>query len=159
MENHVSGQVTASAETPNPLAILRQSILAVLIGNALFTEEEQLLANHLTYECEAEATLAKWLRNVRLEDATRGFRRRNEVAGRLDYPAVCFDKDAHLLEMEALLHCRALDRYQKSSALWVATPGWGATDRLKTLGFCYTLLLENQGRIPAPRGYDALKDN
>ncbi len=67
MESHVNGGVM-----PLSIGELRQAILAVLIGSPLYTEEEQLLANHLTHECEDTDRLARWLRNVRLQDAKRG---------------------------------------------------------------------------------------
>lgn len=155
MESHVSGGIT-----PLSLGELRQAILAVVVSSARFKPEEQLHINHFVHECECCEELAQLLRGLRMEEAKRSFLHRNEVAQALDYPGVCFGKDAHLLEMEALLHCRALDRYQKEPVWWVANPGWGAADRLKTLGFCYQMLLENLGGyLPARRGYNALGDN
>jgi hypothetical protein len=154
MESPVTGGIT-----PLSLGELRQAILAVLIGNPHFTEEEQLLANHLTYECEDEAKLAKWLRNVRLEDVQRSLRHRILAALAVNQSSVCLDKDAHLLEMEQLLRCRLLDRHQKETVAWVANPGWGSVDRLKVLGHGYQMVLEQLGRVPAYRGYNALGDN
>jgi hypothetical protein len=152
MESHVNG--------PTTLGELRHSILAVVVGNPLFTPEEQLRMNHFAHECEAPVELAQSLRSLRQIDAQRGFQARNQVASTQSQPGVCLDKDAHLREMEALLKCRALDRYQKEPVCWVATPGWGNTDRLKTLGFSYQMLLENLGGyLPPHRGYNALGDN
>ena len=154
MESPVTGGIT-----PLSLGELRQAILAVYLGNPLFSDKEQLEANHDAHECEDLPYMEAWLRGVRLEDAQRGFLRRNQVARALDYPGVRLDKDQHLLEMEALLGCRALTHYQKRAAWGVAYPGLGDTDRLKTLGFCYQLVLENLGRVPATRGFSALGDN
>lgn len=152
MESHVNG--------PTTLGELRHSLLAVVVGNPRFTPEEQLNINHFAHECEAPVELAQTLRSLRQVDARRGFLARNEVASTQAQPGVCLDKDAHLLEMEALLHCRVLSRYQKEPVWWVATPGWGHLDRLKALGFSYQLLLENLGGyLPPQRGYNALGDN
>ena len=152
MESHVNG--------PTTLGELRHSLLAVVVGNPLFTPEEQLNINHFAHECEAPVELANTLRALRQVDARRGFEARNEVASTLAQPGVCLDQAAHLREMEALLRCRVLRHGQKEAAWWVATPGWGALDRLKALGFSYQLLLENLGGyLPAYRGYNALGDN
>jgi hypothetical protein len=154
MESPVTGGIT-----PLSLGELRQAILAVYIGNPLFSAAEQLEANHDAHACEDLPYLEAWLRGVRLEDAKRGLLRRNQVARTLDYPGVRLDKDQHLLEMEALLRCRAFRPYQQQAAWGVAYPGLGDGDRLQALGFCYQLLLENLGRVPARRGFQALGDN
>jgi len=151
MESHVNG--------PTTLGELRHSILAVVVGNPLFTPAEQLNMNHFAHECEAPVELANTLRALRQIDSQRGYVARNEVAGTQAQPGVCLDKDAHLREMHALLRCCALGRDQKQPVWWVATPGWGHLDRLKWLGYGYQLLLENLGGLPARRGYDALGDN
>ena len=138
---------------------LRQSILAVYVGNPLFSTVEQLEANHEAHECEDIHYLAAWLKGARLEEAKRSFLHRNDVAQALAYPGVCLDQAAHLREMRALLSCRALKPYQKQAAWGVAYPGLGAGDRLQALGFCYRLLLENLGQMPAQCGFSALGDN
>jgi len=155
MESHVSGGIT-----PLSVGELRQSILAVLVGNPLFMEEEQLLANHLTYECEDAERLTRWLRNVRLQDAKRGFLARNFAALDTSQHAVCVSETAHRAEMQGLLKCRALDKWQKRVLLSLMTsntqrPG----DRLQWLGHCYLALLGNMGRIPKPNGFSALLSN
>jgi|GEM_PF-3040443 len=156
MESHVSGSIT-----PLSLGELRQAILAVLFGNPLFTEEEQLLANHLTHECEDTERLARWLRNVRFQDAKRGFLARNLAAIDADQQAVCVSETAQLAEMEALLQCRLLDKWQKrllSSLMASASRMPGS--RLQWLGHSYLALLENLGRIPTQKqGFSALLDN
>ena len=146
-------------ETHVSLSELRHSILAVLVGNPLFTEEEQLLANHTTYECEDEARLGRWLRNVRLQDARRGFLTRMRVALATHQQAVCTEPAALARELQALAGCRALDAAQQD-ALWSL---WGAgsavSTRIAWLGYGYLQLLENLGRVSMPRGFNALKDN
>lgn len=155
MESHVSGGIT-----PLSIGELRQSILAVLIGNPLFKEEEQLLANHLTYECEDAERLARWLRNVRLQDAQRGRLARWAAAFDADQQAVCISKAAHLAEMESLLQCRALNVFSKKLLLRLVTgAGDGTGTRLQWLGHAYYALLEGMGRVPQPKAFNALKDN
>lgn len=155
MESHVSGGIT-----PLSIGELRQSILAVLVGNPLFTEEEQLLANHLTYECEDTERLTRWLRNVRLQDAKRGFLNRNLAAFDASQQAICVSKEAHLVEMESLVQCQALDRWQKRIlSSHMVNVGGMLGDRLQWLGNSYLAILESMGRIPKAKGFNALKDN
>jgi hypothetical protein len=59
METHVTGQPV--------LGELRQYALATLIGHPLFTEAEQLRANHFAHECEDIARLTRWAASVRVE--------------------------------------------------------------------------------------------
>ena len=139
---------------------LRQSILAVLFGNPLFTEEERLLANHLTHECEDVARLVRWLRNVRLEDAKRGRIARVLAALDANQQAICLGEATHLAEVEELLKCRALDKWQKGTLLsLIIGSGRRPSTRIAWLGHAYAELLENMGRIPKPQVFDALKDN
>ena len=56
METHVTGQPV--------LGELRHALSAVIIGNPLFSPEEQLLANHHVHECEDAGQLALWLANM-----------------------------------------------------------------------------------------------
>ena len=63
METHVTGQPV--------LGELRQYALAALIGHPLFTEAEQLRANHFAHECEDIARLTRWGASVRVEIARR----------------------------------------------------------------------------------------
>ena len=70
METHVSGQhgiTSASAPTSNAYYVgtLRRNILACVVGNELFTDEEQLQTNHSVHECGCAQRLALWLKNVR----------------------------------------------------------------------------------------------
>ena len=49
------------------LGELRQHVLTPLIGNSLFSEAEQLRANHFVHECEDIARLIRWGANVLAE--------------------------------------------------------------------------------------------
>jgi hypothetical protein len=71
MKNHVNGQVMAIAEPCVTLDELRQHVLLPLIGNSLFSEAEQLRANHFVHECEDIARLTRWETNVLAEIACR----------------------------------------------------------------------------------------
>ena len=53
------------------LGELRQYVLATLFGNPLFSEAEQLRANHFVHECEDPARLTRWRANVLAELARR----------------------------------------------------------------------------------------
>ena len=52
---------------PLSLGELRQHVLLPLISNALFSEAEQLRANHFAHECEDIARLTRWGANVLAE--------------------------------------------------------------------------------------------
>lgn len=63
MQTHVTGQPV--------LGELRQHALAPLLGNPLFSEAEQLQANHFVHETEDVARLTRWHANVLAEVARR----------------------------------------------------------------------------------------
>jgi hypothetical protein len=56
---------------PSSLGELRQHVLLPLIGNPLFSEAEQLRANHFVHESEDIARLTRWGANVLAEIARR----------------------------------------------------------------------------------------
>jgi hypothetical protein len=56
---------------PLSLGELRQLVLLPLIGNSLFSEAEQLRANHFVHESEDIARLTRWGANVLAEIARR----------------------------------------------------------------------------------------
>lgn len=66
----------AIAEPPTSLGELRQRVLLPLIGNSLFSEAEQLRANHFVHESDDIARLTRWGANVLAEIV----RRQAEVA-------------------------------------------------------------------------------
>ena len=53
------------------LGELRQHVMAALLSNPLFSEAEQLRANHLVHECEDVPRLTRWHANVLAEIARR----------------------------------------------------------------------------------------
>ena len=64
MATHVSGQAAAVTTAPTlHVGTYRRALLAVIIGNDLFSEAEQLRANHNAHECQDAAKLALWTRN------------------------------------------------------------------------------------------------
>ena len=66
------GQATAVTVAPQtPIGVLRAEVLALIVGSPLFTDAEQLRANHTVHACENLATLLKWLANVRQEAENR----------------------------------------------------------------------------------------
>lgn len=77
METHVTRQPV--------LGELRQHVLLSLIGNPLFSEAEQLRANHFVHESEDIARLTRWGANVLAEIARRqaeAARQRRDLATR-----------------------------------------------------------------------------
>jgi hypothetical protein len=79
MENVMTGQAAGTAAPTLHLGTLRRSILRLIVGNPLFTAQEQLLASHNIHECEDSAKLALWLKNVR-----RVFTEREELIAQAD---------------------------------------------------------------------------
>ena len=71
MANHVSGISTLRDVPPTSLGELRQHVLLPLIGNPLFSEAEQLRANHFVHESDDIARLTRWGANVLAEIARR----------------------------------------------------------------------------------------
>lgn len=71
MLNHVTGTSTPISVLPSCLGELRQYVLAALLGNPLFSEAEQLRANHFVHESEDVARLTRWHTNVLAEIARR----------------------------------------------------------------------------------------
>jgi hypothetical protein len=60
MANHVNGTSALISVLPTCLGELRQHVLAPLIGNSLFSEAEQLRANHFVHESDDIARLTRW---------------------------------------------------------------------------------------------------
>ena len=71
MANHVNGLSTLLNVLPSSLGELRQHVLLPLLGNSLFSEAEQLRANHFVHESEDIARLTRWGANVLAEIARR----------------------------------------------------------------------------------------
>jgi len=71
MANHVSGKSTLLSAPLISLGELRQHVLLPLIGNPLFSEAEQLRANHFVHESDDIARLTRWGANVLAEIARR----------------------------------------------------------------------------------------
>jgi hypothetical protein len=71
MKNHVSRTSALQCVPLTSLGELRQRVLLPLIGNPLFSEAEQLRANHFVYESDDIALLTRWGANVLAEIARR----------------------------------------------------------------------------------------
>jgi hypothetical protein len=72
METHVTRQPV--------LGELRQHVLMPLVGHPLFSDAEQLRANHFAYECEDVVRLIRWDESVQAEIARREDATRAEAA-------------------------------------------------------------------------------
>jgi hypothetical protein len=62
------------------LGELRQHVLTALIGHPLFSDAEQLRANHFAHECEDVVRLNRWGESVQMEIARREAAARAEAA-------------------------------------------------------------------------------
>ena len=62
------------------LGELRQHVLLPLLGHPLFSDAEQLRANHFAHECEDVARLIRWGESVQAEIARREAAARAEAA-------------------------------------------------------------------------------
>jgi hypothetical protein len=71
MANHVTGTSTPFDVLASCLGALRQHVLVPLIGNPLFSEAEQLRANHFVHETDDVARLTRWYANVLAESTRR----------------------------------------------------------------------------------------
>jgi hypothetical protein len=153
MESHVNGLTT--------LGELRHSILAVVVGNPLFTPEEQLQTNHSAYESESVPELAQLLSKLRLEDATRGVIARNRAVRTVAQVGVCTDEATQGAELVRMLNCQAIDKSSRRAyASIFAMSSMGRTrSRLAILGNGYLEALENLGSVPPHLGYEAIYSN
>lgn len=80
MANHVIRTSTRLSVPPTSLGELRQHVLTPLIGHTLFSDAEQLRANHFAHECEDVARLIRWGESVQAEIFRREVAAQAEVA-------------------------------------------------------------------------------
>jgi hypothetical protein len=152
MATHVNGLTT--------LGELRHSILAVVVGNPRFTDEEQLQINHSAHELEGSAELVQWLRALRLDDARRGYIARAKTVRALPAPPVCLEQEAQTAEMLHLLACPALGHVQKAALLSLfALDCLSHVSRLRILGDAYVRVLGDQAEAEPRYGKEGLYDN
>lgn len=138
---------------------LRQSILAVVVGNPHFTPEEQLLANHQAYEYEGPQELAHWLREARQEDAHRGFVARLRAVRALA-PPIMLDEAAQDAELLRLLASPALGQSQKAALASLFTyAAIQASGRLRLLGNAYARVLGAAGYAEPYCGLEGIYEN
>jgi hypothetical protein len=140
MESHVNGGIT-----PLHLGILRRELLAVLIGNPLFTKEEQLLANHQAHECECSQRLIQWLHNVRREAE----RRQSIVTAQVQ---ACrqegsYNKEAQISELKELAQCRALNQHEKEAIYLLPMRDVSRTEAASLVGQYYVKVLRRAGKL------------
>jgi hypothetical protein len=139
MESHVSGGIT-----PSCLGALRCEVLAVLIGNPLFTREEQLRANHYVHECEFSHRLALWLRNVRHEAERR--EQKIEALRRVTERRERYEVAMPTDEIPRLALCPALTAAEKQGAV-MALPHLSKGEALSMVGRLYVKALRRNGKL------------
>jgi len=153
MESHVNGLTTLGA--------LRHSILAVVVGNPHFTPEEQLHTNHAAHESESVPELAQLLRQLRLEDATRGAIARSRAVRAVAQVGVCTDEATQGAELARMMRCQAISKASRFAyaSIFAMSAMSRTRSRLAILGNGYLEALENMGNIGDHLGFEALYDN
>jgi len=145
--NNALRQLALPAQSDNQLltlGALRCEVLAVLIGNPLFSREEQLRANHHTHECECPRRLALWLHNVEREAG-----RREQAAAKLVREAKQFagcDLDTVTDELYQLSECPALTAIERGGIALLAPPD-STILALLLVGRYYVKALKRNGRL------------
>lgn len=140
MESPVTGGLT-----PLSLGELRQAILAVLVGNPLFTPEEQLRANHQVHECESPERLARWDRNVAREAARRALlARAQELAGQWSCVADTATMEAEMLRV--IGHPRFVPTLA-DDIKWLFYDAQSDARRRQVIAAAYKMLLRHTGRL------------
>lgn len=137
----MTGQAASTAPT---LGALRYEVLAVLIGNPLFSREEQLRANHHTHECECPQRLALWLHNVQHE-AQRRERACLALVREAKQAAGC-DLDTVTDELYQLSECPALTVIERGGIALLAPPD-SITIALGLVGRYYVRALKRNGLL------------
>lgn len=140
MESHVSGDIT-----PLSLGKLRRDLLAILIGNSLFTQVEQLQANHQAHECECPQRLVLWLRNVQREAE----RRQRVIATQAQacQQVSGYDKQAQTDELQQLAQCSALTRVERNSIHLLPTWDVSRLEATNLVGLYYVKVLRRTGKL------------
>ena len=152
MANHVNG--------PTTLSELRQSILAVVVGNKRFTDEEQLHINHSAHEYEGHEELTRWLRELRQEDAHRAYVARLRAVRVLPAPGICLDVATQDEELHYLVACPSLGQSQKVSLLSLfAFDSIGPTGRLRLLGDAYARVMGARASAEPYCGLEGIYEN
>ena len=152
MASHVNGLTT--------LGDLRQSILAVVVGNKRFTDEEQLRINHSAHEYEGHEELTRWLRELRQEDAHRAYVARLRAVRSLPAPGLGLDADTQDGELLYLVACPSLGQTQKASLLSLfAFDAIGPTGRLRLLGDAYARVLGARASVEPYCGLEGIYEN
>ena len=116
----------------------------MLIGNPLFSREEQLRANHHTHECECPRRLALWLHNVEREAE-----RREQAAAKLVREAkqvVGCNLDTVTDELYHLSECRALTSIERDGITLLGPPD-SAIIALSLVGRYYVRALKRNGLL------------
>jgi hypothetical protein len=116
MKMHVTGQPV--------LGELRQHVLVALIGHPLFSDAEQLWANHFAHECEDVNRLICWGRSVQAEIA------RREATARAE--AACLRRQFTLRNTLRQVHPASFRRhcFRRPTPAWLASfPSLDQADR------------------------------
>lgn len=142
MESHVNGPV---------IGALRCQILALLIGNPLFTKEEQLLTNHRVHECEDRQRLLQWLEDTHQEVESR--ERGAVAAAREAARTLHFEANEQANELQRLATCRGLNPAERGFAEMALPSCQSPIECLTVVGRIYIDLLHRNGKLDEAYGY------
>jgi hypothetical protein len=130
---------------------LRCKILDVLIGNPLFTKEEQLLTNHRVHECEDRQRLLQWLENAHQEVKSR--ERMAVDAAREAARTLYCETNEQANELQRLTNCRTLNPAERQFAKMALPTCQTAAGCLTMVGRIYVELLHRIGKLDESYGY------
>jgi|GEM_PF-2259888 len=129
------GNVAQVADAQTPIGVLRVNLLALIVGNDLFTEAEQLRANHNVHECNCLSRLVRWTANVGKELTSREGRQR---------PAVRYATATQKEEIKALVQLPGVTPAQRTQAL-VKINRLEEADAVAEIGNLWASILQHVG--------------
>lgn len=152
MTAHVTGHTSRSngSQPTLHLGTLRRSILRLIVGNSLFTAQEQLLASHNTHECEDSAKLALWLKNVhRVADEREQVVEQADLTELTEAPLVRYATAEQTSEIHRLTLHRTITPGERTKAL-LALPRLNNPTATSLIGELWAKILHRGGATATP---------
>jgi hypothetical protein len=115
MKNVMPGQAAGTAAPTLRVGTYRRNIMAVLSAD-VFTPAERVRANHAVYECEENAHLALWLKNVQRVFTEREAQAELEEAKSGAAP-VAYATATQMSEIHSLALHRAITKGERTRAM------------------------------------------
>lgn len=130
------------------LGQLRQAILAVVVGNLLFSDVEQLQFNHQTFDCETAEQLGQLLHQVGELAAQRDLLAETQCLAASYSPFA--EKDRQWADVKCLLEYPGLDWQVKECMPGIFNRSTEVR-RLDVVGTVYCMVLSRLNRLEVPR--------